>query len=82
MPRVGNVMAVVNPALRADSMRRSVKVTSSAIFSQLVVAGRSSGPRAGDVDGTGAAGGAVVVVVVAPRPPRPVVTVVDAACPA
>src|SRR5438132_2753933 len=78
MPRVGNETAVVKPALRAGSMRRSAPDTSSAIFSQLVVAGRSSGPRAGGGAGvTGMAGEAVVGVafagagVVTPRPPRP-----------
>src|ERR1039458_4076337 len=46
IPLVGKVTAVVKPALRAVSMRRSVGEISSAAFSQLVVAGRSSGPRA------------------------------------
>ena len=47
MPRVGKVTAVVKPAPRAVSMRWSVAEISSAILIQLVVWGRSSGPRAG-----------------------------------
>src|ERR1019366_6276237 len=75
IPRVGKVTAVVKPAPRAVSMRRSVAEISSAILTQLVVWGRSSGPRAG----VAAAGVAVVVGVgvagVVPRPPRPAVAV-------
>ena len=49
----GKVTAVVNPAPRAVSMRRSVAEISSAILTQLVVWGRSSGPRAGRRGGLG-----------------------------
>src|SRR5438105_12471357 len=81
MPRVGNVTAVVNPAPRTASMRESLPLISSAIFTQLVVAGRSSGPRAGVtvvaavVGATPATAARVAAVVgvagVWPRPPRP-----------
>src|SRR5574340_1754601 len=47
MPLVGKTTAEVKPALRASSMRRSVALKMSAARTQLVVAGRSSGPRAG-----------------------------------
>src|SRR5436189_861859 len=60
IPRVGNTAALVNPALRADSIRRSVVCNSSAIFSQLVVAGRSSGPRDGVAAGAPAVAGVAV----------------------
>src|SRR5271157_1487001 len=81
IPVVGKVTAVVKPALRAVSMRRSVGEISSAAFTQLVVAGRSSGPRtrvevaAGAVGAAGVAGVAGVngVVAIWPRPPRPAV---------
>ena len=53
-------MEVVNPELRAVSSRLSEGFTRSAARSQLVVDGRSSGPRAG----------APVFVVAAPPPPR------------
>src|ERR1019366_6095639 len=59
IPRVGKVTAVVKPAPRAVSMRRSVLLTSSAILTQLVVWGRSSGPRAGMAAAWGAAGAGV-----------------------
>src|SRR5205085_9307487 len=83
IPRVGNVTAVVKPAARAVSIRRSVGETSSAIFTQLVVCGRSSGPRAGAVAGTARAvtNAGVGALPVAPRPPRPAAAIaaVDAA---
>ena len=79
IPRVGKVTAVVKPAPRAVSMRRSVVLTSSAILTQLVVWGRSSGPRAGVAAAWVAAAGVVVgVAVVVPRPPRPAVAVAAA----
>src|SRR5271166_1907660 len=74
MPRVGKTTAVVNPALRANSIRRSEVWISSAAFSQLVVAGRSSGPREG-----GGAGVFVVAAVAVPRPPRPAAAAAGAA---
>src|SRR2546427_4649158 len=52
MPCAGKVTAVVKPALRAASMRLSERLSRSAARTQLVLEGRSSGPRA-----TGAAGG-------------------------
>src|SRR5579864_1829636 len=55
MPCAGNVTAVVNPALRAGSMRLSARLTKSAARTQLLLDGRSSGPRA--TGGAGAAGG-------------------------
>src|ERR1017187_5896345 len=58
IPRVGKVTAVVNPASRAVSMRRSEMDTSSAILTQLVVCGRSWGPRDGVAAGIAAAVGA------------------------
>src|SRR5438105_10692487 len=51
IPRVGKVTAVVNPADRADSNLASVVLMRSAAFTQLVVFGRSSGPRAGGLAG-------------------------------
>ncbi len=79
MPRAGNVTVVVKPALRTDSMRRSDGSISLAARTQLVVAGRSSGPIA-RVTGAAAVAGAVTgvgsrVVVVWPRPPRPAAVV-------
>src|ERR1035438_2473997 len=59
IPRVGKVTAVVNPASRAVSMRRSETDTSSAILTQLVVWGRSWGPRErAAARGAGGGGGA------------------------
>src|ERR1017187_7408585 len=80
IPRVGKVTAVVKPAPRALSMRRSVLLTSSAILTQLVVCGRSSGPRAGLAAACVAAVAVVVgVAVVVPRPPQPLVAAAAAA---
>ena len=73
IPRVGKVTAVVKPAPRAVSMRRSVAEISSAILTQLVVCGRSSGPRAGGAAAWVAVDVAGAAAVVAPRPPRPAV---------
>src|ERR1035441_1643403 len=88
IPRVGKVTAVVNPASRAVSMRRSETDTSSAILTQLVVWGRSWGPReraaAGAAVVAGADGvgvGVGVAGVVVPRPPRPAVAVAAGAPP-
>src|SRR5439155_25661113 len=58
MPCVGKVTAVVKPALRAASMRLSERLSRSAARSQLVLEGRSSGPRATAAGGdAGVAGG-------------------------
>src|SRR5438093_7956878 len=63
MPCAGKVTAVVKPALRAASMRLSERLSRSAERIQLVLEGRSSGPRAtgaaGDAGGPGAGGAAL-----------------------
>ena len=74
IPVVGNVTALVKPALRADSILGSFERSLSAARSQLVVRGRSSGPLAGAaaavVDvvavGTGAVGGGGSPMVLSP----------------
>src|SRR5438552_17739695 len=76
MPRGGKVTDVVKPVARAESKRRSEVLTRSAARTQLVVEGRSWGPRAGGlVEAAGAAG----FVCCCPPPPRPPVAVVGGA---
>jgi len=73
---MGKVTALVKPAERAVSRRRSVVLIRSAARCQLVFEGRSSGPRAGGAAlGSGVVAGAVRGV----AEPRPAVGVVAGA---